>query len=158
MSRVTFQFVPERGDSNTDPLTHLEKRNEFEETEKFENGFSELKINSSNWVEVGGRGDIRYTTKEFDSNSLSITEIFNDALSLFGELIVESDTDYRVCLLIGDSDPVDTYLGNKNLIREFGRNMFCDENPSYTELNKDTVKLTFQKNSSLVRQNRANFI
>ncbi len=148
MTRVTFQFVPvsyiDLGD-----VTLQDESLEDLEVYSPTSGVTIAETEDAR-IEFDNGGNIRYTVEKETISGDIVEETFEKATTVLDSVLEKDEHEYRVSLIIGEMDSFDQYTENRGDISEFGVSQFCSEDPKYTELNDEAVKISFSDDGKSV--------
>lgn len=133
MTKIIFQFVPRQIGDTSDWDTSSESEIES------------IHIDEEHHIEFSKFGSIRYVSETNLSSDINIQKIFQEAKESIESEFGTTLENYSACLLITGDRPVITYLEEEDRILEFGESQFECVNPNYSEINDQTVKVSFQK-------------
>jgi len=148
MIRITFQFMPVSF-SNTDPIELKGKYRKSGISDSSSTGITTIEQQNSR-IDVAANGSIRYSVEVETLNENVIYETYSDATKALNEVTKTNDQYYRISIIIANLDTFDQYYKNRQLISEFGSTKLETDNPKYTELSEDTVKISFGNSSRKV--------
>jgi len=133
MTEIIFQFIPRQ----IGEVPNSNMSSNFD--------ISTIDIDRKHRIEYNKFGSIRFVFEFNPSTDLNIYNIFNRAKnSIEKELDIKLEN-YSACLLITGDDPVLTYLNKEDHILEFSQSQFECMDPTYSEINDQTIKVSFRK-------------
>lgn len=141
MIRLTFQFVP-FSFTETDKF---KLKNEYIDSKSGDPKRTEITIVQLRdaRLEVAASGSIRYSVNSEEISEEILNNVYNKAQSSLSKVLLEGPQIYRVSLIIGEMESYDQYHKNRDHIAEFSSTVFGSEEPEYTELNEQSVKISF---------------
>lgn len=149
MTEITFQFVPSASLSD-DNAIYCDPEIGSDAVVK-EGGITSIRLGQHKELEFSEMGSIRYTVRRGNIDSTNFKQIFESAKKSIQDVFHTDISGYTVCLLISGENPVPAYMHEKSRIQSFGKNELNCKNPSYTELNDNTIKLSFRRNPILCK-------
>lgn len=146
MNRITFQFIPSSRGSIS---IHLNKnKNDIAEVSASSNGFKTLYLKQGGRIEIFPNGTIRYTFESGRLDDISLTERYDALRSILEDIVTDTLRKYTVVLLLNNNCPNKMYQDMIDEIRNMGKKDFQSSYPNYTELNENTVKISFRDANS----------
>lgn len=143
MTRFTFQFIPKASQKTTE-LEINESSERISHIEYSQGDFKVITLKSGAWIETTPNDDIRYSVKRNHVGEKSLKNIFEQAIESIEEVIDTMGAAYDVCLLMNNAHPVDTYLSINDEIERFSEKNMNNDDPRYSELSDNTVKISFR--------------
>jgi hypothetical protein len=141
MTEYIFQFVP--SESTTQDYDIIADGESILKVVSKAGGITALKLSQQRRLEFSEIGSIRYIVEIGDRNEFEFSQLFDSAKIIIEEQLQTDISCYRVCLLISGKNSIQSYLDEKSKIQTFGEKELNCHTPSYTELNDNTVKLSF---------------
>lgn len=143
MTEITFQFVPS-GSISDNSAIYVDRDSGSDVVVK-EGGITSIRLDKHKQLEFSEMGSIRYTVRTGDMDSINLKQMFESAKNSIQGVLHTDVSGYTVCLLISGENPVQAYMDEKNRIQTFGEDELNCRNPSYSELNNKTIKLSFRR-------------
>lgn len=143
MTEIIFQFVPSQPVEEGYGIT-FDGETKMDIIPK-EGGITAIKLSQQRQLEFSDIGSIRYIVEIEDRNEFGFKQLFDSAKNTIHEHLQEDISNYTVCLLISGKNSIQSYLDEKIKIQAFGEDELNCDNPSYTELNGNTIKLSFSR-------------
>jgi hypothetical protein len=145
MIEITFQFVP----PSTQPYEPNIQTDDKEGISRKAGGVTTIRLSQQREIEFSEIGSVRYTVELSDANRLELQNVFRLAVDTIKDTLHTDVSDYSVCLLISGTDPIQSYLDQKSVINAFGADNLNCGSPQYSEINDNTVKISFRQRTKV---------
>lgn len=142
MTRFTFQFIARPGEDGS--IEVRESSDEVACVERVNGSLTEVYLKDGSSIEVLPNGDLRYSINTKNHDDVDLEKVFEQGLATVRKIVAGSKNEYSVSLLVNNTDPVGTYLNISDKITKLGKKEFNNDDPSYSELNDNTVKISFR--------------
>lgn len=144
MTEITFQFIPPT-------VEEFVARDVFVDDGSVEHiinkdgNITSVRLSQQRYLEFSGMGSIRFTLSEEDLEGLDLNQSYGLALETIQNVLHIDVSDYCVVLLISDENPARKYLELEEKIEIFSDNTLNCESHEYSEINDNTIKLSFRQ-------------
>lgn len=147
MTRLTFQFIPSKPATSSDVSLDY-ATGQAKQTEELLGGLTAIHFNDGTRLGYDTSGHLRYSVNVNNISNETLYTVYESALEIIEDTLSREGLSYTVCLILNGKNIVSIYLDQIDSIKNFASREFNSSHLDYTELNGQTIKISFNRDSS----------